>query len=72
MFMPETHGYRYIIAARDDLTHMAEGRALRKANAKTTAKFFWEEIICRYGAVGQITTDNGNEVQASVKILLKR
>ncbi|KAI0080200.1 hypothetical protein K474DRAFT_1579499, partial [Panus rudis PR-1116 ss-1] len=39
MYMPKANGYRYIVAARDDLTHSAEGRALRKANGKALASF---------------------------------
>lgn len=39
MFMPQVNGYRYIIAARDDLTRYAEGKALRKANSKLSPDF---------------------------------
>ncbi len=45
-----------------------EGRALRKANAKTLAKFFWEEILCRYGAVGQVVTDTDQKSEAHSRI----
>ena len=70
--MPEAHGYRYIIAARDDLTYVAEGRALRRADSKSTAKFFWEEIICRYGHIAEVVTDNGSEVKGAFERLLHR
>jgi transposase InsO family protein len=72
MMMPKSKGYRYIIAARDDLSRAAEGRALKKANAKSIAKFFWEQIYCRYGAVIQVVTDNGPEVKGAFSHLLKR
>ena len=72
MFMPKVRGFKYIIAARDDLSGAAEGRALRHSNAKATAQFIWEDIFCRYGAVGQITTDNGPEVQGAVTLLMDR
>ncbi len=72
MYMPKARGYRYIVAARDDLSRASEGRALRKANAKTLAKFFWEEILCRYGAVGQVVTDNGPEVRGAFENLTNR
>ena len=70
MFMPPAKGFRYIVAARDDLSGGAEGRALRKSNARSISQFVWEEILCRYGAVGQITTDNGPEVQAAFTHLM--
>jgi transposase InsO family protein len=72
MLMPKSRGYRYIVAARDDLSRAAEGRALKKANAKSLAKFFWEQIYCRYGSVIQVVTDNGPEVKGAFDILLRR
>ena len=72
MLMPRARGYRYIVAARDDLSRAAEGRALKKANASSLAKFFWEQIYCRYGSVIQVVTDNGPEVKGAFDILLKR
>lgn len=73
MFMPRARGYRYIIAARDDLSRASEGRALRANNAKAAATFIWEEIYCRYGAVGHIVTDNGSEfIGEAFTILMDR
>jgi len=72
MLMPRRKGYRYIVAARDDLSRATEGRALKKANAKSLAKFFWEQIYCRYGTVAQVVTDNGPEVKGAFEILLTR
>ena len=57
MYMPTCHDCRYIGAARDDLSGAAEGRALKRNDADSMAKFIWEEILCRYGAVGQVTTE---------------
>ena len=72
MYMPSAQGFKYIVAARDDLSGAAEGRALRKNNARAIAQFLWEEIICRYGAIGQVTTDNGPEVRAAFSQLVER
>lgn len=72
MHMPRAHGYKYIIAARDDLTAAAEGRALQRATAAAVSRFFWEEILCRYGAVGQVTTDNGPEFQEAFSLLMNK
>ncbi|KAH7917309.1 hypothetical protein BV22DRAFT_1188370 [Leucogyrophana mollusca] len=49
MLMPKACGYRYVVAARDDLSLSAEGRALKNATADNLARFFWEEIFCHYG-----------------------
>ena len=72
MYMPVARGYRYLIAARDDLSGAAEGRALKELTAKAVAQFFWEQIICRYGAVYQVTTDNGPEVKEAFSKLMQR
>ena len=72
MFMPTVKGFKYIVAAKDDLSGASEGRALKKATAKSMSKFLWEEVFCRYGVVGQITTDNGAEVQGAVTDLMDR
>lgn len=72
MYMPVQRGYRYIIAARDDLSRAAEGKALKVASATELAKFFWEQIYCRYGAIGEVVTDNGPECKGAFEKLLKR
>lgn len=72
MYMPVGRGFRYLIAARDDMSGAAEGRALRSLTAKAVAQFFWEQILCRYGAVFQVTTDNGPEVKEAFTKLMNR
>jgi transposase InsO family protein len=72
MYMPPSSQYRYIVAAKDDLTGVTEASPLQKNNSKTLAKFLWEKIYCRYGAVGQVTTDNGPEVKGAFEELVRR
>ncbi|VDC00593.1 unnamed protein product [Peniophora sp. CBMAI 1063] len=72
MFMPKAQGYRYIVAARDDLTRVTEGRALRTLSAKNLANFFWDQIYTRYGVISQVVTDNGSEVQKAFAWMMER
>lgn len=72
MFMPPSAGYHCIVAAKDDLTGITEARALRQSTAENLRKFFWENIYCRYGAIGHVVTDNGPEVKGAFEILVKR
>jgi len=73
MHMPEsTENFKYIVAARDDLSGTCEARALQHASSKELAKFFWEELYCRYGAPQRVITDNGPEVKKAFDALLKR
>ena len=72
MYMPPAQGYRYIVAACDDLSRASEGRALWKATSDALAQFFWEQILCRYGQVGLVVTDNGAEVRGAFEKLMHR
>ena len=72
LYMPKAGKFRYIVIARDDLSRAAEGRALPSLKSRLLANFFWEEIICRYGAIGEAVTDNGPEVSAAFANLLER
>ena len=72
MLMPKAQGYRYIIAARDDLSGAAEGRKLKRATARTVSQFIFEELLCRYGVISEIVTDNGPEVKGATEELLRR
>ena len=42
------------------------------ADLYAAAKFFWEEMICRYGVIAQIVTDNGSEVKGAFEKLMQR
>lgn len=73
MDMPESrHGYKYIVCARDDLSRACEARALRKNDSHSLAKFFWEQIYCRYGAIAEVVSDNGPETKGAFAELLRR
>jgi len=72
MYMPPSGGFHLIVAAKDDLTGVTEVRPLQKNTSKVLAKFFWEQIYCRYGAIGHIVTDNGPEVKGAFESLVKR
>ena len=71
MDMPAAGGFKFIVAARDDLTLAAEGHALRSSNVSTLAAFFWEAIFCWHGAVKQVITDNGPEIEGAFRELLE-
>src|SRR5216683_7912868 len=59
MFMPFALGFRYIVQARCSLTMWPEWCALHTETGRTLGTFIFEEIVCRWGAVEQIVTDNG-------------
>lgn len=59
MHMPPSSGFRYIVQARCSLTHYPEYKALRTETAKTLGDWIYEDILCRWGAISELVTDNG-------------
>ena len=72
MHMPAAHGFHFIVAAKDDLSGTSEAIPLKCMTVKALAKFFCENIYCRYGAPLHVVTDNGPEVKEAFERLLKR
>ena len=72
MFMPHAGGYQYIVQACCSLTAWPEWRALRKETGHTLGAFLFEEILCRWGAVAEIVTDNGTAFVAALDWLERR
>jgi transposase InsO family protein len=59
MLMPKANGFRYLVQARCALTSYPEWRLLRSETATTLASFIFEDILCRWGPLTEIVTDNG-------------
>ena len=72
MFMPHASGFRYIVQARCSLTAWPEWRALRTETGRTLGTFIFEEILCRWGAVEEIVTDNGTAYIAALDWLANK
>jgi transposase InsO family protein len=72
MFMLPTRGYRYIIQARCSLTAWPEWHTLHMETGRTIGVFIFEEILCRWGAVGEIVTDNGTAYVTALDWLADR
>ena len=62
---------KYGIECKIDLPGVGEN--LRKLRlTKGVAAFFFEQILCRYGAVVEVVTDNGPEFKEAFQRLMKR
>jgi Integrase zinc binding domain len=66
---PKSNGCGYIVHGRCALSSWAEGRPLKKENAKTIGDWLFEDVICRWGCIAEIITDNGGPFIAAVKHL---
>jgi hypothetical protein len=60
MHLTPAGGFKYIIQARCSLTAWPEWRALRTETGTTIGRFIFKDILCRWGAVEEIITDNGS------------
>jgi hypothetical protein len=67
--MPPAGTYRYVHHARDALTSYPEGRAATADTGRAISTFIFEDILCRWGAMEEIVTDNGPAYIAAVNEL---
>ncbi len=63
---------KYIITAIDYMSKNIEAAALPNKNSKTTADFFFRDIVCRHGTPVEVVTDQGGEFQGDFQDLLNR
>jgi len=68
--MPQDN--RYIVQARCSLTAWPEWRALRVETGRTLQRSCFEELLCRWGAMEEIVTDNGAAFMAALEVLADR
>ena len=69
MVMPRSAGYRYIVQARCALTAYPEWWMLHSKNASALASFIFEDILCHWGALAEIVTDNGPAFVQALNVL---
>jgi hypothetical protein len=72
MLMPKVGRYQYIVQARCALTSYPEWRMLRSEKAVGLASFIFEDILCRWGPVSEIVTDNGPSFIQALEFLAER
>jgi len=72
MFMPSSNGYDHIMQAHCSLSSWTEWRMLKSKMAHTLGTFLFEEILCRWGVIEEIVTDNGPPFVAAVNWLAEK
>jgi hypothetical protein len=72
MHMPPAGGFHYIVQARCLLTAWPKWCALRTETGHTLGNFIFEDILCRWGAVKEIITDNGTAFVAALDWLARK
>ena len=64
---PASNGHKYIVHGREGVFSYAEGRALRDEKARSIAMWMYEDILCRWGTIQSIITDNGSSFKAAAQ-----
>ena len=73
MDMPSGSGsYKHFLHARCALTAWPEGRATTSQTGKTIGDWLYQEILCRWGAVSEIISDNGAPWLAALEYIAKQ
>lgn len=72
MHMPTSHGYTYIVQAHCSLTTWPEFQMLKSETGRTLGAFLFEEVLCRWGAVEEIVSDNGTPFVTALDWLSKK
>ena len=54
-----SNGHRFILVAIDYLTKCVEATSYKSITKKVVADFVRNNLICRFGMLESITTDNG-------------
>ncbi|KZV80954.1 hypothetical protein EXIGLDRAFT_562950, partial [Exidia glandulosa HHB12029] len=59
--MPKVGRLRYLTQARCALSSYPEWRVLADETGANIGKFIFEDILCRWGYLAEIVTDNGRQ-----------
>jgi hypothetical protein len=52
---------KFTFVAVEYFTKWIKARAVSTITSKTTQKFFWQNIVCRFGVPSELTVDNGKQ-----------
>jgi len=65
--LPTTQGnYKYAAVAVEYFTKWIEAKPLINITSKTIRKFFWQNMICRFGVPREITVDNSKQFDSQL------
>ena len=67
--MPRTGGFGYVVHMCCSLSSFPEARMLRRETGITLMDFIFQDILCCYGAVAELVTDNGTPYIATLNEL---
>jgi hypothetical protein len=72
MHLPKSGGYSYIVQGRCSVCHYVKFRMLRHKTGTTIGDWIFEDILCQWGALTEIVTDNGPPFIKALKYLVRK
>lgn len=72
MKMPRAGGFKYLVQACCVLTLYPKWCMLCKENTKSLTAFIFEELLCRWGPITKIVTDNSPTYRLTVDELTRK
>jgi len=69
--MPASNECKYIIQGREAVASWVEEHALRDEKACIISLWMYEDILCQWGSIGTIVTDNGPSFKAAAQWIEK-
>ena len=65
--LPTAQGnYKYAVVSIEYFTKWVEAKPLIKITSDAVRKFFWQNIICRFGVPKELTVDNGKQFDSQL------
>jgi hypothetical protein len=65
--LPTAQGnFKFVVVAIEYFTKWIEARPLATITSTTIRKFFWQQIIYRFGVPKELTVDNGSNLIAKI------
>ena len=61
---PAQGNLKYVVVAVEYFFKWIEAKSLATITLVTVQKFFWQNIVCRFGVSKAITVDNGTQFDA--------
>ena len=68
---PKSNGYGHITHGRCRMTSWMEGHPLKEETGRSIGIWLFEDVVCRWGCMGEIIMDNASVYRAAVAWLEK-
>ena len=72
MHLPCSAGFVFIVQGRCSLTNYTEFRALQKETTQAIGNWIFQDILCQWGTLVEIVSDNGKPFVAALGYLAKK